>query len=160
MSTERMRCRVLAAAIVLVSAGCMHGTTSRIAAVCTGANVGKRLTLIVDSVSPAAGRALERLHGQSYDIVLNLSNGGSSTNCQDRYGSGSVSVGELPDALAASANKHGDIQWRVDSLAVAVNLNPGVYDNNLQFVLPLSGGPGSWFLSTFIGRIASGRLLP
>jgi hypothetical protein len=127
-----------------------------------GKNVGQHLTLVIDSVTPAASAGLVRLAGHRFDVTLNLFNPLSTAQCQDRTGSASITTDDLPDELAnATARKGGASgQWQVEGARVDVNLNPGVFDNNLRFSLPLDGSPGSWSLSTFAGAVARGRLIP
>jgi hypothetical protein len=149
----------LALLAMLLMASCLHHTSSQIQAVCTGANVGKRLVLVLDSVTPAADGNLMRLKGQRFDITVSLANPPSSARCEDRSGAATVTVDELPDELArATAPKRGG-QWRVDGTRVAVDLNPGVLTRNLQLYLPLDGSPGEWRLATLTGTVARGRLL-
>jgi hypothetical protein len=140
-------------------AGCLHHTSTRIQGICTGASVGKRLTLVLDSVTPAADGALMRMRGQRFDITVSLANPLSTAHCEDRSGSATVTVDELPDELArATAPKRGG-HWRVDGTRVAVDLNPGDLTRNLQLFLPLDDSPGTWRLAALGGTVASGRLL-
>lgn len=164
LSTDPMRrpsrwTRLVTPLAALLMASCLHHTSSQIQAVCTGANVGKRLALVLDSVTPAADGNLLRLKGQRFDIMVNLANPLSTAHCEDRSGVATATVDELPDELArATAPKRGG-QWRVDGTRVVVDLNPGVLTQNLQLVLPLDGSPGEWRLATLAGAVASGRLL-
>jgi hypothetical protein len=139
--------------------GCLHHTSDQIQAVCAGANIGKHLTLVIDSVMPAADGDLVRFRGHRFDITVNLANPLSTSHCEDRSGSASATVEELPDELArATAPKRGGL-WRISGTRVAIDLNPGVLDRNLQLFLPLDGSTGEWRLSTLVGAVASGRLL-
>lgn len=146
--------------LTLLVAACLHHATTALTGVCKGENVGRRLALVVDSVTPAAGDELGRLQGERFDVTLNLVNPLSLTRCEDRHGEASVTVDELPDALAAATSRARSPEWRVDGVRVVVELNPGVFDHNLRFSLPLDGRTGRWSLSTFAGVVASGRLLP
>jgi len=159
MHRARKWTSVLGPLAMLLMASCLHHASSQIQAVCTGANVGTRLVLVLDSVSPAADGNLMRLKGQRFDITVSLANALSTARCEDRSGVATVTVDELPDELArATAPKRGG-QWRVDGTRVAVDLNPGVLTRNLQLYLPLDGSPGEWRLATLAGTVARGRLL-
>jgi hypothetical protein len=70
-----------------------------------------------------------------------------------------VNVDDLPDELASAASGASTAYWRIDSLAVAVDMNRGVADNNLSLSLPLDGSDGHWSLSRLTGVVAQGRLI-
>src|SRR5690606_32368327 len=112
-----------------------------------------------DSVATVGGDGLSRLRGDRFDIVVNLFDRLEPARCADRSGEASLDVDDLPDELASAASTSGTARWRIDSLAVVVELNPGVYDNNPSFSLPLDGSDGHWTLSRFPGVVARGRLL-
>lgn len=161
MSTEpRRRTRYLGAALGLLAAACVHRVSTNIQALCSGADVARNLALVIDSVTPDAPPGLARLRGDRFDIVLNLFNHLSGVHCQDRFGTASASVSQLPDALERAAPSKRNARWWVEGLHVTVSFNPGAVDDNLQFRLPLNGGVGRWWLSTLAGPVATGRLLP
>lgn len=140
--------------------GCLARHPSRtLADVCQGRTVGASLSLVIDSLGRGASPGLHRLQGQRFAVTLTLANPLSAERCEDRSGDAYVNRDALPDALAGATGNHGG-KWMVQGTRVAVNLNPGVFDNNLQFDLPLDGAAGTWSLSTFAGRVAWGRLLP
>lgn len=145
----------------LAAAGCLpHRTGDSVLDVCRGMDVGEQIVLALDSVGPVASQALHRLQGQRFHLSLTLANPLTTAQCQDRSGSAFASVDKLPDDLAAATDSKRGGQWRIEGTRVAVNLNPGVVDDNLEFSLPLDGRPGTWTLSTFAGRVAWGRLMP
>lgn len=149
----------LVATLALLLVACVHHTSSRLTDLCEGGNVAVPVVLVIDSVATVAGHELARLRGERFDIVVNLFNRLEPARCPDRSGEASVSIDDLPDELAGAASKSGTARWRIDGLTVVVELNPGVYDNNLSFSLPLDGSDGHWTLSRFPGVIASGRLI-
>lgn len=163
MSTESAhRACVAAFALALLAAGgCVpHPISNNLAAVCRGEHVSERIALIVDSVAPSGGPELRRLRGARFDLALTVLSTAPTGQCADQMGTASVTVDELPDVLARGASRTRGADWRVQGTAIAINLNPGVADNNLQFLLPLDGGAGHWSLSRLAGPVASGRLLP
>jgi hypothetical protein len=117
------------------------------------------VALVIDSVATVGGDELARMKNERFDIAVNLFNQLEPTSCADRSGEASVEIGDLPDELASAASKAGTAHWRVDSLAVVVELNHGVRDNNLSLSLPLDGSDGHWALSRFPGVVAQGRLI-
>jgi hypothetical protein len=146
--------------LAFLTLACLHHTTTQMTGICSGENVGRRLTLTIDSVTPAAPDALRRLRDHHFEITLTLANPFSAAPCHDRTGEATISRDELPDALASAVAAKASGAWRVDGLAVAVDLNPGVLDNHLELSLPLDGSAGTWRLSSLVGAVASGRLLP
>ena len=146
-------------ALLVLALACAHHASSRMTAVCEGGNVTARVALMIDSVALVGGDELRRLRGERYDIVVNLFNQPGPAPCSDRSGEASVSIDDLPDELASAAAGASSAHWRVDSLAVVVELNRGVRDNNLSLTLPLDGGDGHWSLSRFPGVVAQGRLI-
>jgi hypothetical protein len=147
------------AALALLPLACAHRTSSRLADLCEGGDVATRVVLVIDSVAAVGGADLARLRGDRFDVLVNLFNQLEPRGCADRSGEASIDVGDLPDELGSAASKSGSAHWRVDSLSVVVELNPGVRDNNLTFSLPLDGSDGHWTLSRFPGVVAEGRLL-
>jgi len=162
MSTESARDKSVAALLLalLAAAGCVHRVSSNLDAVCRGERVGQRVTLVVDSVAPGATPELQRLRGARFDLAVTVISTAPTSTCADQSGTASISVDELPDALARAASRTRDANWQVQGTAIAINLNPGVADRNLQFTMPLDGSTGHWSLATFAGPVASGRLLP
>ncbi|MGH7624239.1 MAG: hypothetical protein ACREOJ_02855, partial [Gemmatimonadaceae bacterium] len=127
MSTELARGTSVAALSLafLALAGCVHRVSSNLEAVCRGERVGKRITLIVDSVAPRAEPELQRLRGARFDLVVSVLSTALTSTCADQMGTASVSVDELPDALAQAASRTRDADWRVQGTAIVINLNPG-----------------------------------
>lgn len=163
MSTESARHAngAALALALLAAAGCVHHSIStNLEAVCRGEHVGERIALIVDSVAPSGEPELQRLRGARFDLALTVLSTALTGQCADQMGTASVTVDELPDVLARGASRTRGADWHVQGTAIAINLNPGVADNNLQFLLPLDGGAGHWSLSRLAGPVASGRLLP
>ena len=165
MSTElsRASCRFavsLAFASTLVcTEGCAHRTSFKLSDLCEGRSVAQHLELVIDSVRAPAGPELSRLAGHRFDVELNLVNLSAAHRCQDRSGEASIRA-HLPDELASAVTSRKQVaRWRIQGTQVAVDLNPGVLDNNLSFSLPLDGGNGRWSLSTIAGEVAGGRLL-
>jgi hypothetical protein len=148
-----------AVVLALLPLACAHHTSSRLADLCEGGDVAMRVVLVIDSVATVGGADLARMRGERFDILVNLFNQLGASSCADRSGEASIEIGDLPDELASAASRSGTAHWRVDSLAVAVELNHGVRDNNLTFSLPLDGSDGHWTLSRFPGVVAEGRLL-
>lgn len=162
LSTDSLRrlAQGLSLAAGCLLAGCTPRVSGRIAAVCQGVRVGERVSLVIDSVGPAAEVRLGALRGRAFDLALTLFRGRDAGACEDRTGHAHVSVGELPDALAhATAGNRGG-QWWIQGTDLVINLNPRAADDNLIFTLPLDGGAGRWSLATLAGPIARGRLLP
>ena len=145
-------------ALLVLALACVHHTSSRITDVCTGKSVTARMGLFIDSVAPTGGDGLRSLQGERFDVVINLFNQLSPASCADRTGEASVNIDDLPDELASAASRASTAHWRVDGIAVVVELNRGVTDNNLSFTLPLDGGDGHWTLSRLPGVVAQGRL--
>ncbi len=150
---------LVAAAFALGPLACAHATSSRLADLCRGESVTARVALVIDSVATVGGDELARMKNERFDIAVNLFSQLEPTSCADRSGEASVEIGDLPDELASAASKAGTAHWRVDSLAVVVELNHGVRDNNLSLSLPLDGSDGHWALSRFPGVVAQGRLI-
>jgi hypothetical protein len=148
-----------AVVLALLPLACAHRTSSRLSDLCEGGDVAARVVLVIDSVATVGGADLARMRGERFDILVNLFNQLGASSCADRSGEASIEIGDLPDELASAASKSGTAHWRVDSLAVVVDLNHGVRDNNLTFSLPLDGSDGHWTLSRFPGVVAEGRLL-
>ena len=153
----RLALAALAPLILLVA--CAHHTSSKLIDICGGNDVTARVALVIDSVATAGGDELARLRDERFDIAINIFNPPAPAPCADRTGEASVDVDELPDELASAASRASTAHWRVDSLAVVVELNHGVRDNNLSLTLPLDGGDGHWTLSRFPGVVAEGRLI-
>ncbi len=153
------RWALAALATALLPLACVHHTSSRLTDLCEGDNAVARVVLVIDSVATVGGGELARMRGERFDIVVNLFNRLGPGRCVDRSGEASVEIGDLPDELASAASKSGTAHWRIDSLAVVVELNHGVRDNNLSFFLPLDGSDGHWTLSRFPGVVAEGRLV-
>jgi hypothetical protein len=148
------------AVLATLATGCIHRTSTEMTGVCKGMNVTRDLVLAIDSLSPAAGRALARFQGQRFTIRVNLFNPVEMAECQDRSGEAYATVDHLPDELERAAAGARHARWRVDGPNVVVELNPQVRDNNLTLVLPLSGQTGRWTMSSIAGTVASGRLEP
>src|SRR6185312_9341997 len=163
MSTEcaRRASGVSLTLALLAATGCVHHSiSSNLEAVCRGEHVGERIMLVVDSVAPSGEPELQRLRGAHFNLALTVLTTSLTGQCADQMGSASVSVDELPDVLAQGASQTRGADWHIQGTAIAVNLNRGVADNNLLFLLPLDGGTGHWSLSRLAGPVASGRLLP
>jgi hypothetical protein len=165
LSTELSRAawggRISLAVAVALSAvaGCPRRTGFTLSDLCEGRSVAQHLTLVVDSVRAPAGPDLRRLTGHDFDVALNLVNLSQGRSCADRSGEASIQA-QLPDELASAVTSRKQVaRWRIQAARVAVDLNPGVIDNNLSFSLPLDGSDGSWSLSTIAGEVARGRLL-
>jgi hypothetical protein len=148
-----------AVCLALLPLACAQSTSSQLTDLCEGDNVATSVVLVIDSVATVGGDELARLKGERFDIVVNLFNQLQPTACPARSGEASVEIGDLPDELASAASKASTAHWRIDSLAVVVELNRGVADNNLSLSLPLDGSDGHWTLSRFPGVVAEGRLL-
>jgi hypothetical protein len=162
LSTETTRRRPVATALALaLLLGACHSRPSyKLTDLCGGATgVTQRLTLVIDSAHPAAGASARGLVGKKYDLTLNLFNLLNPPRCEDRDGEASLS-GYLPDFLSHAVSTRKQVpRWSIEGPDVAVQLNPGVLDDNLSFTLPLDGRDGRWGLSTLAGEVASGRLL-
>ena len=165
MSTNPARFRPASSAALVplaslaLALACVHHPSSTITDVCAGGDVAASVGLVIDSVAPVGGAGLEALRGETFDIVVNLFNQLENVHCVDRSGEASVDIEDLPDELASAASRARTAQWRVDGLAVVVELNRGVADNNLLLSLPLDGSDGRWSLSRLTGVVAQGRLI-
>jgi hypothetical protein len=150
---------VVAASLLLLAAACSRPASARLSDLCGGSSVVQYVTLVVDTLTPRAGPAAQRLVGKRYPLTINLNNILNSRNCEDRSGEGAV-IGYLPDVLtAAEATRKQVMRWQIDGNVLRVDLNPGVIDNNLNFTLPLNGKDGRWALATLAGEVGWGRLL-
>lgn len=161
MSTD-VRCRIaIRLAVLAVGASaltaCRPPTAARLEAVCDGISVVQRVTLRIDDVRPTASVELHQIRGERYEIVLTLLPEPNLGSCSDRSGEATWQ-GFLPEALARATAGPATATWSVSGTSVHVQLNPRVADNNLSISLPLSGGDGSWDLSTFVGTVASGTV--
>lgn len=163
MSTDHMRraTRALAPLVALLASGCLpfHASSS-LQDLCNGKSVGESLSLALDSLGPTPPSGLRRLQGHRFHVALSLFNPLSTAHCEDRGGEAHATLDALPDAIAAGASTKHAGRWWVDGTRIAVDLNPGVVDDNLELRLPLDGSIGSWSLSTIAGRTAWGRLIP
>ncbi|MEO8879363.1 MAG: hypothetical protein ABI446_03125 [Gemmatimonadaceae bacterium] len=138
---------------------CSHPVSERIGDLCSGYSVVQHVFLVVDTLTPRAGPAAQRLRGKAYPVTINLHTLLNHKNCQDNSGEGAV-LGYLPDALtAAVATRKQVMRWDIEGKLLRVDLNPGVIDNNLNFALPLEGGDGRWSLAKLSGQIGWGRLV-
>ncbi|HET7586147.1 MAG TPA: hypothetical protein VFK13_14640 [Gemmatimonadaceae bacterium] len=150
---------VLAAFATATLTACATSGTSRVSGVCERSTVVQHVVLVVDSVSPRAGPELVPLQGDRVNLTLTLlPDRDPLHHCPDVSGPAAWS-GELPDVLRTGAGDSAQAAWRIEGDAVAMNLNPGVFDNNLLITLPLSGEVGHWGLSTFVGEVVGGRVL-
>jgi hypothetical protein len=147
---------LLAAGLVALGA-CRRPAATRLEAVCDGVSVVQRVTLSVDDVRPTAGVELHQIRGERYELVLTLLPEPHLGSCTDRSGEATWQ-GFLPDPLADATAGPATAAWSVSGTSVRVELNPRAADNNLSLSLPLSGGEGSWDLSTFVGTVASGKV--
>jgi hypothetical protein len=155
-----VRTVVLAALAPLIAlAACRHPVSDRLADLCGGYSVVQHVVLVVDTVTPRAGMDAQRLQGKSYPLTINLHSLLNHRHCEDNSGEGAV-LGYLPDALTtAVATRKQVMRWDIEGKVLRVDLNPGVIDNNLNFALPMDGGPGRWSLARLAGEVGFGRLL-
>jgi hypothetical protein len=158
--STHVRTVVLAAlAPVIALAACSHPVSDRLADLCGGYSVVQHVVLVVDTVTPRAGVDAQKLQGKSYPITINLHSLLNHRRCEDNSGEGAV-LGYLPDALTtAVATRKQVMRWDIEGKVLRVDLNPGVIDNNLNFALPMDGGPGRWSLARLAGEVGFGRLL-
>jgi hypothetical protein len=158
-ASSRLAVSLAFAYALVCTEGCAHRTSLELSDLCDGRSVAQHLELVIDSVRAPAGAELRRLAGHRFDVELNLINLSRAGRCPDRSGEASIRA-HLPDELANAVTSRKQVaRWRIEGTDVAVDLNPGVIDNNLSFSLPLDGGNGRWSLSTIAGEVASGRLL-
>jgi hypothetical protein len=140
-------------------AACAHPVSTRLADLCAGYSVVQHVTLVIDTLTPRAGLAAQKLKGTSYPLTINLHNLLNRHRCEDNSGEGSV-IGYLPDALTAAVTTRKQVmRWNMEGKLLRVDLNPGVIDNNLNFALPLDGSTGRWSLAKLSGQVGFGRLL-
>lgn len=159
MSTHVRTVVSAAVAAAFGLAACTRPVSSRLSDLCGGYSVVQHVVLVVDTLTPRAGIAAQRLKGNSYPLTINLNNLLNHRRCEDNSGEGAV-IGYLPDALtSAVATRKQVMRWDVEGKVIRVDLNPGVIDNNLNFTLPLNGGTGRWSLATLAGQVGFGRLL-
>lgn len=165
MSTDllsRRRAGLTALALVAGTAGCSQRTATRLEALCTSppAAVVVPVTLMVDSVRPAAPLQLRQDRGRGFDVTLTLLAGEDPAlaSCPDRSGIVTYDDG-LPQALAGASAGSGRSVWRFEGASVVVDFAPQFRDNNLRLALPLTGSEGEWSLSTIAGNVAQGRAL-
>jgi hypothetical protein len=145
--------------IVALAAACAHPVSERLADLCGGYSVVQHVTLVIDTLTPRAGIAAQKLKGNSYPLTINLHNLLNHRRCEDNSGEGSV-IGYLPDALTAAVTTRKQVmRWDVEGKVLRVDLNPGVIDNNLNFALPMDGSTGRWTLAKLSGQVGFGRLL-
>jgi hypothetical protein len=158
--STHVRTVVLAAlAPVIALAACSHPVSDRLADLCGGYSVVQHVVLVVDTVTPRAGVDAQKLQGKSYPVTINLHSLLNHRRCEDNSGEGAV-LGYLPDALTtAVATRKQVMRWDIEGKVLRVDLNPGVIDNNLNFALPMDGGPGRWSLARLAGEVGFGRLL-
>jgi hypothetical protein len=158
--STRVRSVVLASlAAVFGLAACSHPVSERLSDLCAGYSVVQHVVLVIDTLTPRAGLAAQRLEGKSYPLTINLHSILNHKNCEHNSGEGAV-LGYLPDALTAAVTTRKQVmRWDIEGKMLRVDLNPGVIDNNLNFELPLDGSPGRWSLAKLAGEIGFGRLL-
>jgi hypothetical protein len=164
LSTDTTRRFLGAASLALLSTStaCVPGRVgSALDSLCGSppAAVQVAATLVIDSVRPAAPPALEDERGKSIPMTLTFHPDPAPIppDCPDREGV-VVYDGVLPLPLARSSAGSGNARWRMDGARLVVEFNPGTFDNNLGLWLPISGGEGRWWLSTFAGEVATGRV--
>jgi hypothetical protein len=140
-------------------AACAHPVSERLSDLCAGYSVVQHVVLVVDTLTPRAGIAAQRLRGNRYPLTINLNNRLHPRRCEDNSGEGSV-IGYLPDALTAAVTTRKQVmRWDIEGKVLRVDLNPGVIDNNLNFALPMDGSQGRWTLAKLAGQVGFGRLL-
>ena len=154
--------RAVAVAVVGALSGltaCAHPVSEHLADLCAGYSVVQHVVLVVDTLTPRAGIAAQKLKGNRYPLTINLNNLLHPRRCEDNSGEGAV-IGYLPDALTAAVTTRKQVmRWNVEGKVLRVDLNPGVIDNNLSFVLPMDGSEGRWSLAKLAGQVGFGRLL-
>jgi len=159
LSTHLRGVVLVVSAAALGVAGCNHPVSERITDLCNGYSVVQHVYLVVDTLTPRAGSAAQKLKGKIYPVTINLHTLLSHKRCEDNSGEGAV-LGYLPDALTtAVASRKQVMRWDIEGRVLRVDLNPGVIDNNLSFALPLDGTDGRWSLAKLAGQIGWGRLL-
>ena len=140
-------------------AACAHPVSERLSDLCAGYSVVQHVVLVVDTLTPRAGIAAQKLKGNRYPLTINLNNLLHPRRCEDNSGEGSV-IGYLPDALTAAVTTRKQVmRWDIEGKVLRVDLNPGVIDNNLNFALPMDGSEGRWTLAKLAGQVGFGRLL-
>jgi hypothetical protein len=155
---RRARGVATAVALSLACARRAPGTPPDLTELCAGRNVDLRgVTLIVDSVRPAAGAALRSLVGTTSRLDLAFRGSRAGGDCSGQGGRTGFE-GELPPELASGTAGDRVALWRIENEAVVVDLAPHARDNNVTLLLPLRGGDGRWSYSTIVGPVASGRL--
>jgi hypothetical protein len=148
----------VAVAIALACARRPPATPPDLAELCAGRNVDLRgVTLVVDSVRPAAGAALRSLVGTTSRLDLAFRAPAAGGDCAGKGGRVGFE-GELPPELATGTAGDRVALWRVQNETVVVDMAPRARDNNVTLSLPLRGGDGRWSYSTIVGPVASGRL--
>ena len=159
MSTHLRRTAATAVVALAGLSACSHPVSGTLGDLCGGYSVVQHVVLVVDTLTPRAGAAAQRLKGNSYPLTINLNNLRPRKNCDDDSGEGVV-LGYLPDALtAAVATRKQVMRWDIEGKVLRVDLNPGVIDNNLNFALPMDGRDGRWSLAKLTGQVGWGRLL-
>lgn len=159
MSTHVRGIMAAGLAAVLGLSACRHPVSETLGDLCGGYSVVQHVVLVLDTLTPRAGRNAQKLKGNSYPITINLNNLRSRKRCEDDSGEGVV-LGYLPDVLtAAVATRRQVMRWDIEGKMLRVDLNPGVIDNNLNFALPMDGSAGRWSLATLSGEIGFGRLV-
>jgi hypothetical protein len=158
--STHVRTVVLAALAPLIGlAACSHRASDQLADLCGGYSVVQHVVLVIDTMTPRAGMDAQKLQGKSYPLTINLHSILNHRHCEDNSGEGAV-LGYLPDALTtAVATRRQVMRWAIEGRMLRVDLNPGVIDNNLNFALPMDGGPGRWSLARLAGEVGYGRLL-
>jgi hypothetical protein len=116
-------------------------------------------TLVIDSVTQAGPRPLEAERGRRVPVTLVFHPDPPpiAPDCPDREGT-VVYEGALPLSLSQASAGSGNARWRMEGARIVIEFNPGTFDNNLGLWLPLPDGEGRWWLSTFAGEVASGRV--
>ena len=159
MSTHVRPVALAAFGALAALAACAHPVSERLSDLCAGYSVVQHVTLVIDTLTPRAGIAAQKLKGTSYPLTINLHNLLNRHRCEDNSGEGSV-LGYLPDALTAAVTTRKQVmRWDIEGKVLRVDLNPGVIDNNLNFALPMDGSAGRWTLAKLAGQVGFGRLL-
>ncbi len=167
MSTDRFarlpRGRNLVVAMALMTlAACAPRTATQLEEVCATppAAVVVPVSIVVDSVEPAAPLQLRQDRGRTYDLTLTLLPGEAPApqDCPNRSGVVTYQDG-IPTALASASAGSGNAVWRIQGTDVVVDFAPRYRDNNFMLSLPLAGGEGRWSLSTIAGDVAHGRVM-
>src|SRR5664279_3938775 len=150
---------LVVSAAALGVAGCNHPVSERITDLCNGYSVVQHVYLVVDTLTPRAGSAAQKLKGKIYPVTINLHTLLSHKRCEDNSGEGAV-LGYLPDALTtAVASRKQVMRWDIEGRVLRVALNPGVIDNNLCVGRPLDGTDGRWSGAELAGQVGWGRPL-